>query len=394
MPHVPEHQPPPPPTDNRGFKLDVNTRPFQDFLGRVRDNFGPAFRAQQLGAGGGQGSFAQPRAGSGFSGLNSPAANIGDQASFEQQTPMFNDGQVFGAIQNANAQAPAGQSAEDKYSWLFNRGPSTGGSAGYDNRGAVSAYFDAMRQEAEADKLAAQQDLTSVYDQLASMIQPMAGQTAAAYNDAIGAGADQSEALIADTQARINADAAMRAAAFAELGISGGGELSDTAMEAERGMSDIGANAANWGGLMGAFSTGQQSRMNQDYVGAGDAKVMAIEDLVSRYSDYLQNINSQESNQMATAYQPGSAGTPGKMRWEELGSPGVKMLEQALIAAGDLDGPAPEEPYMPKTAQEFQYLIDQGLATEAEINFMLESKNTKMADPTNSLYNPLVTPYI
>jgi hypothetical protein len=251
-----------------------------------------------------------------------------------------------------------------------------------------------MRQEAEADKLAAQQDLTSVYDQLASMIQPMAGQTAAAYNDAIGAGADQSEALIADTQARINADAAMRAAAFAELGISGGGELSDTAMEAERGMSDIGANAANWGGLMGAFSTGQQSRMNQDYVGAGDAKVMAIEDLVSRYSDYLQNINSQESNQMATAYQPGSAGTPGKMRWEELGSPGVKMLEQALMAMGDLDGPAPEEPYMPKTAQEFQYLIDQGIATRPEINFMLESKNTGMVDPTNPLYNSLVTPYI
>ena len=393
MPHAPEHQPPP--TDNRGFKLDIDTRPLQDFLGRVRDNFGPAFRAQQLGAGGGQGSFAQPRAGTGFSGLNSPAANIGNQASFKQQTPMFNDGRVFGAIQNGQMQAPAGPAERDgRWDWLTELTAGTGGTAGYDNRGAVSAYFDAMRQEAETDKLAAQQDLTGVYDQLASMIQPMAGQTAAAYNDAIGAGADQSEALIADTQARINADAAMRAAAFAELGISGGGELSDTAMEAERGMSDIGANAANWGGLMGAFSTGQQSRMNQDYVGAGDAKVMAIEDLVSRYSDYLQNINSQESNQMATAYQPGSAGTPGKMRWEELGSPGVKMLEQALIAMEDLDGPAPEEPYMPKTEQDFQYLIDEKKATRAQINFMLESKNTGMVDPTNPLYNSLVTPYL
>ena len=392
MPHVPEHEnnyrdrttPPIAPWGRDvGSALRRGIRGDQYMGGTAFPGGAPAIRGDQY-----RGGTAFP------GGLNSPAANIGDQASFEPQTPMFNDGRVFGAIQNAQMQAPAGQSAEDKYSWLFNRGPSTGGSAGYDNRGAVSAYFDAMRQEAETDKLAAQQDLTGVYDQLASMIQPMAGQTAAAYNDAIGAGADQSEALIADTQARINADAAMRAAAFAELGISGGGELSDTAMEAERGMSDIGANAANWGGLMGAFSTGQQSRMNQDYVGAGDAKVMAIEDLVSRYSDYLQNINSQESNQMATAYQPGSAGTPGKMRWEELGSPGVKMLEQALIAMEDLDGPAPEEPYMPKTEQDFQYLIDEKKATRAQINFMLESKNTGMVDPTNPLYNSLVTPYL
>ena len=283
----------------------------------------------------------------------------------------------------------------DTWGWLSERGPNTGGSAGYDNRGAVAAYFDQMRQQAATQYGGAQTDLTQVYDQLASMIQPMAAQTAAAYGDAIGAGADQSEALIAATQERINAEAATRAAAFAELGISGGGELSDTAMEAERGMSDIGANAANWGGLMGAFSTGQQSRMNQDYVGAGDAKVMAIEDLVSRYQDYLRMLDQSETDQMATAYQPGSAGTPGKMQWEQLGSTGNKLLEQSMVEAGLLPGPTPEAPYVPKAAQDFDFLVQRGEATREEILYMLERKNLGMpGDPTNPLYNPLVEPYL
>ena len=291
--------------------------------------------------------------------------------------------------------ATPGPTWNDTWGWLSERGPNTGGSAGYDNRGAVAAYFDQMRQQAGTQYGGAQTDLTQVYDQLASMIQPMAAQTAAAYGDAIGAGADQSESLIAATQERINAEAATRAAAFAELGISGGGELSDTAMEAERGMSDIGANSANWGGLMGAFSTGQQSRMNQDYVGAGDAKVMAIEDLVSRYQDYLRMLDQSETDQMATAYQPGSAGTPGKMRWEQLGPTGNKLLEQSMIEANLLPGPTPEAPYVPKTAQDFDYLIQRKEATREEILYMLEQKNLgRPGDPTNPLYNPLVEPYL
>ena len=315
--------------------------------------------------------------------------------------PPEQTGQMRGSGSSAGETvvSPQGATPEptwnDTWGWLSERGPNTGGSAGYDNRGAVAAYFDQMRQQAATQYGGAQTDLTQVYDQLASMIQPMAAQTAAAYGDAIGAGADQSEALIAATQERINAEAATRAAAFAELGISGGGELSDTAMEAERGMSDIGANAANWGGLMGAFSTGQQSRMNQDYVGAGDAKVMAIEDLVSRYQDYLRMLDQSETDQMATAYQPGSAGTPGKMQWEQLGSTGNKLLEQSMVEAGLLPGPTPEAPYVPKAAQDFDFLVQRGEATREEILYMLERKNLGMpGDPTNPLYNPLVEPYL
>ena len=328
-----------------------------------------------------------------------PAANTGNQASFKPY-PGYgeppNQTKTPGVYGSSDMQAPAGPAERDgKWDWLFEQTAGTGATGGYDNRGAVSAYFDAMRQEAEADKLAAQQDLTGVYDQLASMIQPMAGQTAAAYNDAIGAGADQSEALIADTQARINADAAMRAAAFAELGISGGGELSDTAMEAERGMSDIGANAANWGGLMGAFSTGQQSRMNQDYVGAGDAKVMAIEDLVSRYSDYLQNINSQESNQMATAYQPGTPAQPGPMMWETMGGAGQGFLENWGAEQGYGPMMAPEEPYMPKFAQDQQYAMMNEGVTPEEINWMQSQRDMGLPmDITHPLYNSRATEYL
>jgi hypothetical protein len=282
------------------------------------------------------------------------------------------------------------------YSWLKEQTAGTGGTAGYDNRGAVSAYFNEMRQRAEADKLGAQQDLTGVYDQLAGMMKPMAEQTAAAYDSAIAAGADQSQALIAATEERINSEAAMRASQFAELGISGGGGLSDTSAEAERGMSDIGANASNWTGLMGALSAGQQARNNQDYIGAGDAKTMAIEDLVSRYADYLQAINSQESDQMATAYQPGTAGEPGPMMWETLGSTGSKLLEQYFIAEGGLPGAAPEDPYMPTFAKDQQYAIDYLGVTPEQLSWMQTKKDMGQLEASTGdpRYNPRATQYL
>jgi len=266
-----------------------------------------------------------------------------------------------------------------------------GGTAGYDNRGAVAAYFDQMRGRVEGEYNNARGDIGNVYDQAADMMRPMAGQSAAAYTDAINAGAAQSESLIADTQARINADAVSKAASFAELGISGDGRLSETSREAERGMSDIGANSSNWGGLMGALSVGQQSRLNQDYVGAGDAKVMAQTDLTSMYQDYLRAISEQESSQMADAYQPGTPGEMGPEFWETL-----PKAVQETYWNDRLGYPTgnEEEPYMPKAAQDLKWLVDGGWATEAEINFMLESKDRGIPDIQNPLYNTAVLPYI
>ena len=333
-----------------------------------------------------------------FTGADTPAANTGDQATYTPGPETDRRGMGYLRGLKSVGQNPNGDpnaEPDGKWAWLFEETAGTGGTAGYDNRGAVSAYFNEMRQRAEEDKLGAQQDLTGVYDQLAGMMKPMAGQTAAAYDSAIAAGADQSQALITATEERINSEAAMRASQFAELGISGGGGLSDTSAEAERGMSDIGANASNWTGLMGALSTGQQARNNQDYIGAGDAKTMAIEDLVSRYSDYLQAINSQESEQMATAYQPGTAGQPGPMMWETMGAAGQGFLENWGASRGYGPMETPEDPYMPTFAKDQQYAMKKEGVTPAQLNWMQSQKDSGMPmDITNPLYNPRATEYL
>jgi len=269
-----------------------------------------------------------------------------------------------------------------------------GGTAGYDNRGAVSAYYDEMRGRVEGEYNNARGDIGNVYDQAADMMKPMAGQSAAAYTDAINAGAAQSESLIADTQERINADAASRASSFAELGISGDGRLSETSREAERGMSDIGANSSNWGGLMGALSVGQQSRLNQDYVGAGDAKVMAQTDLTSTYQDYLRAISEQESSQMADAYQPGTPGEMGPEFWETL----PKSVQEEYWNR-ELGYKEQERPYSPEFAELEEYMLRTKGATIEEMNFMYDWRANSPAnrDPMamlNPLWNGQVNEYL
>jgi len=275
---------------------------------------------------------------------------------------------------------------------FMHRREMTGGTSGYDNRGAVSAYYDEMRGRVEGEYNNARGDIGNVYDQAADMMKPMAGQSAAAYTDAINAGAAQSESLIADTQERINADAASRASSFAELGISGDGRLSETSREAERGVSDIGANSSNWGGLMNAFSVGQQSRLNQDYVGAGDAKVMAQTDLTSTYQDYLRAIQEQESAQMADAYQPGTPGEMGPEFWETL--PKSVQEEYWNRQLGYPTGNE-EEPYMPELQQLEDFMLRTKVGTIDEINFMYDWMAMPPADrdpqdKTNPLWNQSV----
>jgi len=334
--------------------------------------------------------------------------------------PGQGQGQATGAGGGAGGVAPSSLSAEEKFlqfmetydgnqtgmggDFLRNSSdggdPSAfmrerqmqGGTAGYDNRGAVAAYFDQMRGRVEGEYNNARGDIGNVYDQAADMMRPMAGQSAAAYNDAINAGVAQSESLISDTQERINADAASRASSFAELGISGDGRLSETSREAERGMSDIGANSSNWGGLMNAFSVGQQSRLNQDYVGAGDAKVMAQTDLTSTYQDYLRAIQEQESAQMADAYQPGTPGEMGPEFWETL--PKSVQEEYWNRQLGYPTGNE-EEPYMPELQQLEDFMLRTKVGTIDEINFMYDWMAMPPADrdpqdKTNPLWNQSV----
>jgi len=197
----------------------------------------------------------------------------------------------------------------DPYASLFQVVGSTGGTPGYDNRASVAAYYQNIKNQAEGRYGQARSDIGQAYDQLAAMYEPMAAATAAAYNDAIAGGASESEALIAATQERINTEAAMRATQYGDLGIDVTPD-SEVAAEAERGMSNIGAAQSEWSGLMGALSTAAQQRFQSDYLGAGETKAMAQTDLVNAYQNYLNTLQAEETQAMAGAYQPGSAGTP------------------------------------------------------------------------------------
>lgn len=285
-----------------------------------------------------------------------------------------------------------------KYNWLMERTPGTGGSPGYDNRADVEAYYNRLRDRAQGQFGGAKKSLSQVYDQMAAMIEPMAAETAKAYDMAINAGATESEALIEATKERINNEAVVRAAAMEDLGITGDPGLSEAAAEAERGMSDIGANTANWGGLMNAFSLGQQARFNQDYIGAGDAKVMAITELVNRYQDYLQRLDDEEQSAMAGAYKPGTPAQPGPMMFETMGSVGNQLMEQYMMERGMLPTPAAPEPYMPSYARDLQWAASAGVGTPEQIAYMqdmnAQGRLQEAAMSGSNLYNPALLPYI
>jgi len=225
------------------------------------------------------------------------------------------------------------------YANLFRTVGTTGGSAGYDNRASVAAQYQAMRDRAELSYGQAKKDIKNVYDDLAEMYEPMAAATAAAYDDAIAGGANESEALIAATQERINNEAAMTAAQFAEMGIDEAPMPSEAQAEAERGMSDIGANQAAWSGLMGSFSTAGQQRFESDYVGAGEAKAMAVADLVNQYQNYLNSLADQEAQAMQGAYQPGTPGTPQTLLDTMPTAVQTEIYRQMMINQGVLPDP-------------------------------------------------------
>ena len=322
-----------------------------------------------------------------------------DQMKAWQEQGRAQQNRVYGNRMNQTGSYYEQEEPPYDYSWMFERGPDTGGSPGYDNRGAVAAFYANLRDEARGDMQGAKKSLTQVYDQMAAMIEPMAHETAKAYDSAIQAGATESEALIEATTERINNEAAVRAAAMADLGITGSSELSGAQKEAERGMSDIGANTANWGGLMNAFSLGQQARFNQDYIGAGDAKVMAVQELVNRYQDYLERLNQEEASAMEGAYKAGTPGKPGPMVFETLGSVGNDLL-RSYFASEKVPGfePAAPDPYMPSYARDLAWAKEDMGVTPDQIAFMQRAKaEGTLGMPQTTMdprFNPGLVPYI
>jgi hypothetical protein len=159
-----------------------------------------------------------------------------------------------------------------------------------------------MRSQAEGRYGRASGDLGQLYDQLASAYQGLPEQAAERFRIASEGGTAETERLIAAATSRVNEEAAQRAAQAAELGIDPM-EMTELNEAADYGSEQIGRTGANWSGLMGALSTSEQTRGQIAYEGAMDTGVMAKQDLLNRYQDYLQMLDQQESQELMNAIQ-------------------------------------------------------------------------------------------
>lgn len=222
---------------------------------------------------------------------------------------------------------------------LYNNGwQMTGGGGGYDNRQKVRDMYATLRGGASTGNEETKTRLADLYNKLAQSYAGAAEQTKQRYTDAMAAGQAGSNSLIADTQARINQEAAARNAMYAQMGIGGGDSFSRSQAEAQRGMGDIGNTAANWAGLMNAQMSGQMTRDNQNYLGAKDQATVSLDDLQRRYDAYLRQLDAQEQSALMNAYSPGSGGSM-------VNTSGIstnlynKLVEQGLINQGALSDP-------------------------------------------------------
>lgn len=246
--------------------------------------------------------------------------------------------------QNVQTPGQQGDPLSDFINQYNNSYEYQGGSAGYDMSPAIRAQYQAMRDKAATRKGESDTALTDLYNKLSESYKPMPEQTKQRYEASIGGAQAGANQLINSTRARIDAEAAQRAAAFAELGLGNSGQLTGQQTEMERGIGDVSNAAANWGGLLGAQQQSQMTRDNLNITGAADAGVMAKEDLLRRYNAYLDNLESQEQQALSA---PGvrSAGSAGK----RVNTSGIsesaynKAVEQQMINAGIL--PAPQSSF-------------------------------------------------
>lgn len=188
-------------------------------------------------------------------------------------------------------------------------GQSTGGGVRtIDNRPQVRDRYNAMREQAAGRYGSSRADMTQLYDQYASALQGLPEQAARRFEVASEGATGQTERLMQETAARVNEEAAARAAQAAELGID------PTAMEdltetVDYQTGEMGRTGANWSGLMGALSTSEQTRGQLAYQGALDTGVMAKQDLLSRYNDYLEMLDANESQELMGAIQQVATGS-------------------------------------------------------------------------------------
>jgi hypothetical protein len=191
---------------------------------------------------------------------------------------------------------------------LSGGGGGGGGVRTIDNRPQVRDRYNAMREQAEGRYGSSRADMGQLYDQLAAAYQGLPEQAAQRFAVASEGATGQTERLMQETAARVNEEAAARAAQAAELGID------PTAMEdltetVDYQTGEMGRTGANWSGLMGALSASEQTRGQLAYEGALDTGVMAKQDLLSRYNDYLEMLDANESQELMGAIQQVATGS-------------------------------------------------------------------------------------
>jgi hypothetical protein len=183
-----------------------------------------------------------------------------------------------------------------------------GGVRTIDNRPQVRDRYNAMREQAEGRYGSARADVGQLYDQLAAAYQGLPEQAARRFEVASEGATDQTERLMQETAARVNEEAAARAAQAAELGIDPT-PMEDLTETVDYQTGEMGRTGANWSGLMGALSASEQTRGQLAYEGALDTGVMAKEDLLSRYNDYLEMLDANESQELMGAIQQVATGS-------------------------------------------------------------------------------------
>lgn len=190
-----------------------------------------------------------------------------------------------------------------------------GGGGGYDPRPGIRDQYAQQRESAARRKGETSTELGNIYTGLANAYKPISAQTQQRYTDAGNAAQAGSQGLISATQARINEEAAKRAAAFGELGIAGPagqeGASTGVAAEAEYNMGNLSNTAANWGGLLGAQGQAERGRNDLDYTGAVDSGALAQDQLTRNYNAYLDNLGAQEAQALAGAVPSGGGGGGG-----------------------------------------------------------------------------------
>lgn len=182
--------------------------------------------------------------------------------------------------------------------FVNSQGTMVGGSGGSAGNGAA---INAAKAAAAARYGTQRNQLTDLYGQLRDALTPIAGQTAASYNQAINASNTAGGNIAGTAAAQAGANDTQANQAYQSLGITAPtNSLTDQA--AQTGQQNLASNNANFGNLMAVLSQAQQAQDNNNATGAVDEGVNAQTALSNNYQNALAALEAQRTS--------GSGGTP------------------------------------------------------------------------------------